>query len=190
MNGDHTMRTASLVIAISLFVGTVARGAPTEPSSPASPASRPATTVPSIVRQPLWPLKDKRTLFSEEAIARAPQNVAKYPSAKAVIDGWIRIADEWVTWDDAKLAGLIPSAAVPRDWGVSASSKCPACGVTLTDANNKPGWKVDPHRPFKAICSECDGVFPTNDFETYYRSGFKTKIGWDTAYVDDGWGWT
>jgi hypothetical protein len=32
-------------------------------------------------------------------------------------------------------------------------------------------------------------VFPTNDYAAYYRSNFKDKIGWDTQYVDDGWGW-
>src|SRR5688572_23049787 len=149
-----------LIVAFLLLVG----------AAPAS-SSRPATTSPSVTRTPQYPLKDRRTLFSDDAIARAQNNVADYPSAKAVADSWIKVADEWVTWDDAKLAGLIASASVPRDWGVSASSRCPACGVTLTDANNKPGWKIDPKRPFKAICSECSSVFPTNDFETYFRSG-------------------
>ena len=156
----------------------------------AAPASRPATTIPAIVRQPQWPLKDRRTLFSDDAIAQARANVAKYPSAKAVADSIVKVADEWVTWDDQKLTGLIASAVVPRDWGVSGTSRCPECGKQLSDANNKPGWKIDPKRPFKVICSECGAVFPTNDYETYYRSGFKTKIGWDTKYVDDGWGWT
>ncbi len=32
-------------------------------------------------------------------------------------------------------------------------------------------------------------VFPTNDYAAYYKSSFKDKIGWDTQYVDDGWGW-
>lgn len=174
------IRSWSLIALFGLVVGA---------SAFAAPATRP-TTVPSITRQPQWPLKDRRTLFTDEAVARARKNVATYPSARAVADSWIRIADEWVTWDDAELAGLIASASVPRDWGVSASSRCPECGNVIGDPNNKPGWIVDPRKPFKVTCPICDSVFPTNDFETYYRSGFKTKIGWDTKYVDDGWGWT
>ena len=184
----------NVVIALLLSAASVQTGmaAPAAPSRlPTTAAStRAATTVPSITRTPRYPLKDRRTLFTEEAVARARANVAKYPSAKAVADSFIKVADEWVAWDDEKLAGLVASAVVPRDWGVSANSHCPACGVRLTDANNKPGWRIDPKRPFKAICSECDTAFPSNDFETYYRSGFKTRIGWDTKYVDDGWGWT
>src|SRR5688500_15833475 len=156
----------------------------------AAPASTRRTTTPSIVRQPQWPLKDRRTLFTDEAIAQARSNVEKYASAKAVADSWIKIADEWVVWEDAALADLIPSASVPRDWGVSASSRCPECGKAIGDPNNKPGWIVDPKKLFKITCPLCNSVFPSNDFETYYRSGFKTKIGWETKYVDDGWGWT
>src|SRR5215203_7023535 len=81
------------------------------------------TTVPSIVRKPQWPLKDRRTLYTDDDIALARANVAKYPSAKAVADSIIKPADEWVAWDDAKLAGIIASASVPRDWGISIDPK-------------------------------------------------------------------
>src|SRR5688572_20723798 len=90
-------------------------------AAPPTPAPAPATTVPSITRTLKYPLKDRRTLFTDEAVARARENVAKHASAKAVAGSWIKLADEWVTWDDAALAGLIASASVPRDWGVSAS---------------------------------------------------------------------
>src|SRR5688500_4122526 len=114
MDSLPIMKRRNLTIALLLLIanasGVIA----------AAPASTRPTTIPSVVRQPQWPLKDRRTLFTDEAVARARDNVAKYASAKAVADSWIRIADEWVTWDDAALADLIPSAAVPRDWGVSA----------------------------------------------------------------------
>src|SRR5688572_13404270 len=121
------------------------------------PATRP-TTVPSVVRQPQWPLKDKRTLFTDQAVAQARANVAKYPSAKAVADSWIKLADEWVTWDDAALAGLIASASVPRDWGVSSDPNCPECKKPIGDPNNKPGWIINPKKPFKATCPICKSV--------------------------------
>jgi hypothetical protein len=122
------------------------------------------TTVPSIVRKPQWPLKDRRTLFTDADIAQLRANVAKYPSAKAVADSWIKFADEWVTWDDEKLTGLIASAVVPRDWGISADPKCPECGNAIQDPNGKPGWIIDPKRPFKTECPICHTAFPSNDF--------------------------
>ena len=160
------------------------------PSVGAAPPSTRPTTVPSISRTPQWPLKERRTLFTDAAVDQARANVSKYPSAKAVAESWIRLADEWVTWDDQALMDLIPSAAVPRDWGVSSDPNCPECGKPIGDPNNKPGWIVDAKRPFKVQCPLCSSVFPTNDFDAYYRSSFKEKVGWDTKYVDDGWGWT
>src|SRR5688572_23000361 len=171
-------RATMLVVAALLVAGAAPQ-----------PATRP-TTVPSVVRQPQWPLKDMRTLFTDQAIAQARANVTKYPSAKAVADSWIHLADEWVKWEDRALADLIPSAAVPRDWGIAADPNCPECGKPIGDPNNKPGWIVNAKKPFKVQCPLCNGVFPTNDFEAYYRSDFKEKNGWDTKYVDDGWGWT
>src|SRR4051794_36421327 len=179
MKTSFSMFRMTLLVVLTLLVQQVS----------AQPANRP-TTVPSITRQPQWRLKDRRTLFADDAIAQARANVAKYPSAKAVAESWIKLADEWVTWDDAALTGLIASAAVPRDWGIAADPNCPECGKAIGDPNNKPGWIVDPKKPFKVTCPLCHSVFPTNDFESYYRSDFKTKIGWDTKYVDDGWGWT
>src|SRR5688572_19266526 len=161
----------------------------TQTALAAAPTTVP-TTVPSIVRKPQWPLKDRRTLYTEAEIAQLRANVAKFSSAKAVADSWVKLADEWLTWEDEKLAGLIASAVVPRDWGINADPNCPECGKPIQDPNGKPGWIIDPKRPFKTECPLCHTVFPSNDFETYYRSDFKTKVGWDTKYVDDGWGWT
>ena len=171
------MRANLLVMLIPLVAGAA--------SMP--PASQP-TTAPSV-RQPQWPLKDKRTLFTDDAIAQARANIAKYSSAKAVGESLIKTADEWVAWDDAELAALIAPARVPRAFDVSAVG-CPVCGNQITEKFGGYAWIVDPKRPFKVKCPVDGTVFPTNDFETYCRSGFTKKIGWDTAYVDDGWGWT
>src|SRR5688572_16122409 len=155
----------------------------------AAPSSSQPTTMPSIIRQPQWPLKDKRKLFTDEEIARARANVARYPSAKALADKIIKDADEWAEWDDSELAALIAPARVPRAFDVSAVG-CPKCGNEITEKFGGYAWIVDPKLPFKVKCPVDGSVFPTNDFEAYYRSGFTEKVGWDTAYADDGWGWT
>src|SRR4051812_28917284 len=156
----------------------------------AAPPTTRSATQPSVVRTPQWPLKDRRTLFSDEEIRTGRENVAKFPSARETANAYIKLGDEWAAWDDAALADLVPSSVVPRAFAVSGSSKCPKCGTSLTDPNGKPGWIVDPHKMFKVQCPICKSVFPTNDYEAYYRSGFTKKLGRDTEYVDDGWGWT
>src|SRR4051812_49276895 len=153
-----------------------------ELSSIAAPPTTRSATQPSVVRTPKWPLKDRRTLFSEEEIRTARENVAKFPSARETANAYIKAADEWAAWDDAPLADLISSSVVPRAFAVSGASKCPKCGTSLMDPNGKPAWIVDPHELFKVQCPNCKSVFPTNDYETYYQSGFTKKVGWDTEY--------
>jgi hypothetical protein len=165
--------TAAALIVAFLVLGTVRASA--------------QTTVP--VRQPKYPLKTSRTLYSDAEIARARENVKKYPAAKAVADGVIRAADEWVDWKDEDLRFLLTSPDVPRAFAVSTAG-CPKCGHKINEKGGDYAWLIDPKVPFKIKCPVDGSVYPSNDFEAYYRSGFKDKIGWDTAFVDDGWGWT
>ena len=174
---------ANLLVMLIPLVAVAGAGAGAAP-----PATQP-TTLPAVVRKPQWPLKDKRTLFRDDAIAQARANVEKYSSAKALADSLIKIADEWAAWDDAELCALIAPASVPRAFDVSAVG-CPKCGNQIMEKFGLYAWIVDPAKPFKIECPVDGTVFPTNDFETYYRSGFTKKVGWDTEYVDDGWGWT
>src|SRR5687768_10993505 len=60
--------------------------------------------------------------------------------------------------------------------------------VTIEKSGGDYGWIIDRKLPFKVKCPVDGSVYPTNDFATYYRSGFKEKIGWDSQHVDDGWG--
>jgi hypothetical protein len=165
--------TAAALIVAFLVLGTVRASA--------------QTTVP--VRQPKYPLKTARTLYSDAEIARARENVKKYPAAKAVADGVIRAADEWVDWKDEDLRFLLTSPDVPRAFAVSTAG-CPKCGHKINEKGGDYAWLIDPRVPFKIKCPVDGSVYPTNDFAAYYRSGFKDKVGWDTAFVDDGWGWT
>ena len=76
---------------------------------------------------------------------------------------------------------------IPRAFDVHRDG-CPVCG----DAIKKHGgysWIIDPSRPFKVKCPECGTVFPDNDFEAYWKSGFKDRSLLTGKYVDDGRGW-
>ena len=169
------MKCATGVI-LGLFVCAVAGAAAATP-----------TTVP--VRQIKYPLKTARTLHTSEQIATARANIAKYPAAKAIADAIIEDADEWVNWKDEDLRFLLTSPDVPRAFAVSASG-CPLCGGKMKQSNGDYSWIIDPKQPFKIKCPVDGSVFPSNDYESYYRSGFKEKKDWDGKYVDDGWGWT
>src|SRR3954452_7297495 len=108
----------------------------TAANADAAPASQP-TTAPVIVRQPKYPPKDRRTLFTDQEIAQARENVARYPVAKAVAAAIVKEADEWAGWDDEKLAGLIPDASVPRAFDAGTAG-CPRCGKLLYEKFGNP----------------------------------------------------
>ncbi len=175
------MRTRA---ALGIFLLALAAAAPaTAPSTVPSgaPAIAPA-------RAPQWPLKDTRTLRTDAEIAQARANVAKYTAAKAVADEIIAQADEWAAWPDADLAALITDSRVPRAFDVGTAG-CPRCGHGITEKFGGYPWLVDPKVPFKVKCPVDGSVYPSNDYGAYYHSGFRDKLGLDTPYVDDGWGW-
>ena len=148
--------------------------------------AQPATTFPA--RQPKYPPKTARTLYTDEAIALARENMKKYPAAEAIAKNVIKAADEWAAWKDEDLAFALTTPDVPRAFAVSVSG-CPVCGAKMKQTHGDYGWIMDPKQPFKLKCPSCGNVFPSNDYLRYYRSGFKTKDDGDGKYVDDGWGW-
>lgn len=156
-------------------------------------AQAPQAQTPTVVektRAPRYPLKTARGIYTDAEIAQARANVARYPAAKAVADDIVKAADEWLKWSDEDLARLVTPASVPRAFDVSSSLGCPQCGQKIHEKFGTYPWLVDLKKPFKLTCPVDGSVYPTNDYETYLRSGFQEKKGWDTAYVDDGWGWT
>src|SRR6266542_1642648 len=139
-------------------------------------------------RELKYPPKTKRTLWTDAQIAQARQNVKKYPQAKNVADEIVKDANYWVDWDDADLVALITDSRVPRAFETGTEG-CPKCGHELYQKYTQYGWTIDPKVPFKVKCPVDGTVYPSNDYAAYYRSNFKEKKGWDTAFVDDGWGW-
>lgn len=139
-------------------------------------------------RTPQFPLKSARQIYSDAEIAQARANIAKYPAAKKVAESLAKNGAPWLDFDDSDIVMLMAPASVPRSFDLNASKGCPKCGKEIYKYGTYP-WIIDPKKPFKIKCPVDGSVYPSNDYETYYRSGFKTKIGWDTEYADDGWGW-
>jgi oligo-alginate lyase len=135
-----------------------------------------------------YPPKTARTLYTDAEISIARENIKKYPSAKAVEIAILKDAAYWLDWKDEDLVALITNSKVPRAFDVAANV-CPVCGHQAEEKFGRYSWIINPRVPFKVKCPYDGMVFPTNDYAAYYRSNFKDKIGWDTQYVDDGWGW-
>ena len=76
---------------------------------------------------------------------------------------------------------------IPRAFDVHRLG-CPVCGEGIKKHGGY-SWIMDPTRPFKLQCPECKTVFPDNDFEAYWKSGFKDKSLLTGKVVDDGRGW-
>lgn len=140
-------------------------------------------------RQPKYPLKDRPMLLSRAEIEQARANCDRYPAAGRLKETIVAAAAPWLDRTDEAIAALITPASVPRAFDVSSSAGCPKCGAEIHRKFGVYPWLVDPEKPFKLTCPVDGSVYPSNDYETYFRSGFKEKRGWDTAHVDDGWGW-
>jgi hypothetical protein len=135
-----------------------------------------------------YPPKTQRTLWSDSEIGQARENVKRYPQAKKLADSIIKEADYWCEFPDEQLIALITDSRVPRAFETGTSG-CPKCGHELYEKFTQYGWEIDPRLPFKVKCPVDGSIYPSNDYETYYKSNFKDKKGWDTSHVDDGWGW-
>lgn len=190
MTYSNLTRRELLAIAASLGIGLTMdqkswADAPQKPAAWPPPGSGAREMPPRV---PKYPLKAARRIYSDAEIAQARANLAKYPAAKAVSEKIAKAAAPWLEFPDADLLSLLAPASVPRAFDLNSSKGCPKCGKAIYKFGTYP-WIIDPKKPFKIKCPVDGSVYPSNDYDAYYRSGFQDKVGWDTEYVDDGWGW-
>lgn len=139
-------------------------------------------------RTPKYPLKTKRMIHQAEDLATARSNIKRYPKAKKVADGIIKAADQWLSWKDEDLVKILADARVPRAFDLNAKG-CPKHGAEVFEKGGTYPWIIDAKHPFQVKCPVEGEMYPSNDYAAYYHSNFQDKKGWDTQYVDDGWGW-
>jgi hypothetical protein len=139
-------------------------------------------------RNILYPLKDKRMMYSDSLLSLAKNNVLQYESANVVLQDILKNAAYWLDFHDDELSALITTAAVPRAFDLC-SKGCPVHGDSIFKVGGAYPWIIDPKRPFQVKCPIDGQLFPSNDYAAYYKSGFTDRRGWDTEYVDDGFGW-
>ncbi len=156
---------------------------------PGAPRLQVGEILPPKDHPPRFPPKDARTLFSDVEIQQTRDNIAKYPAARAVLDGIRKKADYWVGWSDESLRALIPTAEVPRSFECCPEG-CPVHGRKIFEVTGSfYPWVIDPKKPFQVTCPIGGESYPSNDYGKFYRSGFKDRSDFNGPYVDDGRGW-
>jgi len=115
------------------------------------------------------PLKTRATYFNDEERANLAENVkGSYSSAKSNYTS----AGETILseYDFEALWDLIPGQNIPRSYAVNQPKGCLNCGLKIDAYGNYP-YTYSKDDPWKLTCPACGMRFPTNDFESYYKSG-------------------
>lgn len=137
-------------------------------------------------RQPQWPLKTSRSLYTDAQIGHA-RYLCQTNNGKG-LSAWVEgKAAYWASKSDQELHDLLPDARVPRDHTVS-DLGCPIHGTAIYQHGTYP-WTVDRDHPFTLICPVGGETYPSNDFKAYYESGMRDFRLLTGDYPDSGRGW-
>ncbi|HEX2186413.1 MAG TPA: hypothetical protein VHN78_12995, partial [Chloroflexota bacterium] len=148
------------------------------------------------------------TFYTTPKVEAARRNIARYDWARTLQAQATSAADRYVAKGDDWLWSLVTGQRLPRSYAVNQLLGSPITGTEIFTFGNYP-WQADPlSRPWKLADPSSEYVFPTNDFEAYYRSGLDAHALFDreradrrllvnTLYpqrgptwgVDDGYGW-
>lgn len=113
-------------------------------------------------------MKTHSAFFNEDIIASIRSNIKTNKAAKEMAADFISNSSYWMNLTYSELRGLIFTPELKRSWFVRSDGFCPSCGESVPMYN----WKFNPTMtPWKMQCPHCSGLFPKNDFETYYKSG-------------------
>jgi len=120
--------------------------------------------------------KSEASYMTAEKAAAARENAAKYDWAKAKVDGYIKKADKYVDNIDL-LYSMIHSEGIARGYIVGHKNdpnayKCRYCNVDLRAKYTTYAWINNAlSRPWKTQCPDCKRLFPSNNFEGFYKLG-------------------
>jgi oligo-alginate lyase len=130
--------------------------------------------------------------FTQEKIANARANVARFEWAQAERDKTVSAAAKWVEVPDEQLWRMVPGQKLPRTidvtWDYNHPEQptigCLECGDKIFKHGNYPYEPDFWNNPWKLTCPSCGAVFPTNDFGKYYESGIDEHGLFDPARGD------
>ncbi|MBQ7053647.1 MAG: S-layer homology domain-containing protein [Oscillospiraceae bacterium] len=135
--------------------------------------------------------KTEPTIYTYEMRESALENIQKYDWAKSIQREAVAKADKWVDKYDA-FYELMPGEGLPRTFALTTRNaptantattvamrySCPYCGVDSRGDHGSYAWGVSPlSRPWKIQCPDCKRLFPSNDFESFYKLGVNKANG-------------
>ncbi len=117
--------------------------------------------------------KRKSYYFDSYKRANALNNIAKYPFVKEECDKITKEADGYLERYSLEGIHFLPAShALYRSAATNHGSICPVCSKVMkvhhdsnslfTSADGYPLWKIK--------CKKCGTVYPSNDFESYYKT--------------------
>ncbi len=124
--------------------------------------------------------KTEPSLYTYEMRENAKDNIKKYAWAKEDERAAIQEAEYWVENFD-EIYDLIMYEGIPRASVITLHDdpnpyNCIYCGEDIRERNNSYGWEISPlTKPFKIGCPNCKRLFPSNDFESFYKLGLDQK---------------
>ncbi|MBE6964962.1 MAG: hypothetical protein E7441_02885 [Ruminococcaceae bacterium] len=114
------------------------------------------------------------SFYTPEKIVAARENVQKYKWAKELKDTAVKTADKYLQHVDL-IYDSITSDGLPRAFYLCKKDDpepryCRYCGCDVWEKYGRYGFKVDPlARAWKVQCPDCKRLFPSNDFESFYK---------------------
>ena len=127
------------------------------------------------------PSKHMAVFTTHGMTERVVENAGRYGWATDSRDRLIKSAEKWLRLSDGELHGFMFGSAITRSWMVWSDGFCPFCKNPVPMYT----WKIDGlNRPWKVQCPHCGTLFPTNDFEAFYRSGLDRQGVFDPQRAD------
>lgn len=128
------------------------------------------------------PARKQSSFFYPPAmIQKAVSNAATHPWAKDIQETIRTQAQPWLETSDERLWEMMFGPGITRSWMVWSDGFCPACkkDVRMYD------WVISIwEHPFKVQCPHCSQLFPTNDFEAYFKTGLELDGSFNPAKAD------
>jgi len=125
--------------------------------------------------------KTQSVLHSTSRRIAAIKNAERFAWAKSARDSIVEQAEPWKQMSYDETWNLMFSSNISRSWMVWSDGFCPECHQDVRMYT----WIIDIWgHPFKVQCPHCKSLFPTNDFEAFYRSGLNRSGEFDPALAD------
>ncbi|MBE6965795.1 MAG: hypothetical protein E7441_07155 [Ruminococcaceae bacterium] len=127
--------------------------------------------------------KTEPTLYTNKMRENALDNISKYDWAKDSQKKAITNAEYWLA-NYEKLYDSIMYEGIPRAFcfglhdspSTEYAYECAYCKNDIRTSFGSYAWGVDPiARPFKVQCPNCKRLFPSNEFDDFYKLGLDQK---------------